>query len=71
MSILIKTPYKLMRQKKANIGYIKVFGSRCELKMISNDAKSYNTKFLGYSLTSRAYKVYNIFKRIVEKSINI
>ncbi|KAK1395269.1 hypothetical protein POM88_014325 [Heracleum sosnowskyi] len=35
------------------------------------DAKSYEAIFLGYSLTSRAYRVYNTSKRIVEESIDV
>lgn len=35
------------------------------------DAKSYECKFFGYFLNSRAYKVYNINKHIVEESIDV
>ena len=35
------------------------------------DAKPYEAIFLGYSLTSRAYRVFNLKKRIVEESIDV
>ena len=74
--ILEKTPYELLRNKRPNISYFKVFGSKCfVLKKIDKDgkfdAKSYEAIFLGYSLTSRAYKVFNLKKRIVEESIDV
>ena len=74
--ILEKTPYELLRNKKPQIGYFKVFGSKCfALKKIERDgkfdAKSYEAIFVGYSLTSRAYRIYNIKKRIIEESIDI
>ncbi|KAL8087693.1 hypothetical protein AgCh_037733 [Apium graveolens] len=74
--ILNKTPYQLLRNKTPNIGYFKVFGSKCfVLKKIDRDgkfdAKSFEAIFLGYSSTSRSYRYYNLDKRIVEKSIDI
>ena len=74
--ILEKTPYELLRNKRPNISYFKVFGSKCfVLKKIDRDgkfdAKSYEAIFLGYSLTSRAYRVFNLKKRIVEESIDV
>ena len=35
------------------------------------DAKSYEAIFLGYSMTSKAYRVYNLSKHIVEESIDV
>ena len=74
--ILNKTPYELLRKKKPNISYFKVFGSKCfVLKTIDRDgkfdSKSYEAIFLGYSLTSRAYRVYNLAKHTVEESIDV
>ena len=66
----------MLKKKKPDISYFKIFGSKCfVLKTIGNDgkfdAKSYEAIFLGYSLTSRAYRVYNLDKHIVEESINV
>ena len=63
-------------KKKSTIGYFKVFRSRCfVLKIIDHDGKfdvkSYKTKFLGYFLTSRTYRVYNLTKHVVEESIDV
>ena len=74
--ILNKTPYELLRNKTPNIGYFKVFGSKCfVLKKIDRvgkfDAKSFEAIFLGYSSTSRAYRYYNLDNHTVEESIDI
>ncbi|KAL8156098.1 hypothetical protein AgCh_001257 [Apium graveolens] len=74
--ILDKTPYELLKKKKPNIGYFKIFGSKCfVLKIIGNDgkfnAKSYEAIFLGYSMNIKTYRVYNLSKHIVEESIDV
>ena len=67
----------MLRKKKANINFFKVFGSKCfVIKIIDNDgefdAKSYEAIFLGYSLTSCAYRVHNLStNHIVEDSIDV
>ena len=58
-----KTPYELWRGKKPVVKYFRIFGSDCYiLRDIENlekfDAKSDKGYFLGYSSTSRAYRVY-------------
>ena len=76
-SILKNPPYKLYKGKKSNISYFKVFGyyyfilinNKDKLKKI--DVKSDKIIFLGYSSSSKAYKVFNRKILIVEESIYV
>ena len=66
-----KTPYELWRGKKSVVKYFKIFGSDCWIlrdreNLEKFDAKSDNGYFLGYSSTSKAYRVYNL--RTMESS---
>lgn len=59
-----KTAYEIWNDRKPNINYFRVFGSPCYiLRDTENigkfDSKSDEATFLGYSLRSRAYRVYN------------
>ena len=72
----MKTPYELWRRKKPIVKYFKIFGSDCyilhdreNLEMF--DEKSDNGYFLGYSTTSRAYKVYNLRTKTIMESSNV
>jgi len=76
-SILKKTPYELFNGRKPNIGHLKVFGCKC---YVLNNGKEILGKFdekanvgifLGYSLSSHAYRVYNKRLMTVEESIHI
>ncbi len=71
-----KTPYELWSGKKPTIKYFKVFGSTCYVlrdreHLGKFDEKSDEAMLLGYSTTSRAYRVYNIRTHSVEESINV
>ena len=64
-----KTPYELWKGRKPNVKYFRIFGSTCFiLKDRENvgkfDSRSDEGIFLGYSSTSKAYRVYN--KRIMK-----
>ena len=57
-----KTPYEFWRGKKAVVKYFRIFGSENHIfrdpKNIEKfDAKSDKGNFLGYSTSSRAYRV--------------
>lgn len=76
-SMLKLTPYKLFKGRKPNITHLRIFGSKC---FVLNNGKEILGKFdfkadeailIGYSLTSKAYRVYN--KRIlcVEESMHV
>ena len=71
-----KTPYELWKGKKPNVKYFRIFGNTCFiLKDRENvgkfDSRSDEGIFLGYSSTSKAYRVYN--KRIMKviETVNV
>ncbi|KAI4310665.1 hypothetical protein MLD38_035625 [Melastoma candidum] len=74
---LDKTPYELLRGRKPNIFYFHPFGSVCYIWRPSKDnlgkfdAKSDEGIFLGYSTTSKAYRVLNKRTSKIEESINV
>ncbi|PKA66252.1 Retrovirus-related Pol polyprotein from transposon TNT 1-94 [Apostasia shenzhenica] len=76
-SVLRKTPYELWKGRKPNISHFRVFGCKCFV--LNNgkddlgkfDPKADEAVFLGYSLTSKAYRVYNTRTMLVEESIHV
>ena len=75
--ILKKTPYELWKGRKPNIHYFHIFGCKCFIlnngkdNLGKFDSKSDEGIFLGYSTTSKAYRVYNKRTLSVEESIHI
>ena len=75
--ILNKTPYELYKGRKPNISHLHVFGCKCFVlnngkdNLGKFDAKSDEAIFLGYSSTSKAYRVYNKRTMTVEESIHV
>ena len=74
--ILTKTPYELWKNKKPNISYFKIFGCKCFILNTKNnlgkfDAKSDVGIFLGYSTSSKAFRVFNKITMVVEESIHV
>lgn len=75
--ILKKTPYELWRGRKLNISYFRTFGTKCFIhnngkdNLGKFDAKSDKGIFLGYSTTSRAYRVFNKRTLVVEESMHV
>jgi len=75
--ILKKTSYELLNGRKLNVSHLKVFGCKCYIlnndkdNLGKFDAKSDKGIFLGYSLTSHAYRVYNKKLMTVEESIHV
>ena len=72
-----KTPYELLKDKKPKVSYFKIFGCKC---YVHNNDKKYLRKFeaksaegifLGYSLTSKAYRVYNKSTLKIEESMHV
>ncbi|GAV90482.1 hypothetical protein CFOL_v3_33891, partial [Cephalotus follicularis] len=63
--ILKKTPYELWRQRKPNISYFRAFGCKCFVhnngkdNLGKFDAKTDECIFLGYSNSSKAYRIFN------------
>ncbi|GJR43331.1 retrovirus-related pol polyprotein from transposon TNT 1-94 [Tanacetum coccineum] len=74
--ILGKTPYELLRGRKPNLNYFRVFGSKCFILntrdyLTKFDPKSYEGVFLGYSQNSKAYIILNKQTMKVEESLNV
>ena len=75
--ILKKTPYELYNGRKPNISHLHVF--ECKCFVLNNDkdnlgkfdAKSDEGIFVGYSLHSKAFRIYNKRTKIIEESIHI
>ena len=65
MPIFKKTPYKLQKSRKSNLDYFHTFGCRCFIhnndkdNLDKFDLKSDEGIFLGYSISSKAYRVFN------------
>ena len=73
---LDKTSYALRKNKKPNISYFKVFGSKCFILNTKDNLGNFDAKynvgiFFGYSSTSKTYRVFNKKIMIVEESIHI
>lgn len=74
--ILGKTLYELLRGRKPNLNYFRVFGSKCYILntkyyLTKFDPKSYEGIFLGYSQNSKAYIILNKHSMKVEESLNV
>nr|GEU89144.1 retrovirus-related Pol polyprotein from transposon TNT 1-94 [Tanacetum cinerariifolium] len=71
-----KTPYELLRGRKPNLNYFRVFGSKWFILntidyLTKFDPKSYEGVFLGYSQNSKAYIMLNKQTMKVEESLNV
>ncbi|GKC14752.1 putative ribonuclease H-like domain-containing protein [Tanacetum coccineum] len=71
-----KTPYKLFRGFKPALSFMKPFG--CHVTILNTldslgkfDGKSNEGFFVGYSLSSKAFRVYNTRTRRVEENLHI
>ena len=71
-----KTPYELWKGKRPQVKYFRIFGSTCYIlrdreHLGKFDSRSDEGIFLGYSTTSRAYRVYNVRTKTMMESINV
>ena len=71
-----QTPYELWRGKKPVVKYFRIFGNNCYIlrdreNLEKFDVKSDKRYFLGYSSTSRAYKMYNLRTKTFIESSNV
>lgn len=70
-------PYELLRGKRPNVSYFHPFGCKCNVhnngkdNLSKFDPRSEEGIFLGYSLSSRANRVYNKRTLVVEESIHV
>nr|CAN81433.1 hypothetical protein VITISV_010698 [Vitis vinifera] len=74
--ILKKTPYELWKNKKPNIRYFKIFGCKCFILNTKDNFGKFDAKldvgiFLGYSTSSKAFRVFNKRTMVVEESIHV
>ena len=75
--ILAKTPYELYKGRKPNISHLHVFGCKCFVlnngkdNLGKFDAKADEGIFLGYSLSSKAFRIYNKRTMTMEESIHV
>jgi hypothetical protein len=69
--ILKKTSYELLTDKKPNVSYFRVFGSKCFILVKRGRKSKFAPKvvegfLLGYDSNTRAYRVFNKSTRLVE-----
>ncbi|GJT49300.1 retrovirus-related pol polyprotein from transposon TNT 1-94 [Tanacetum coccineum] len=71
-----KTPYELFRGFKPTIGFMKPFG--CHVTILNTldhlgkfDGKSDDGFFVGYSLNSKAFRVYNTRTKKVQENLHV
>ena len=73
---LNKTSYEFWKDRKPNIGYFEVFGYKCFILQKKDNLEKFDSKFdigifLGYSNSSKAYRVYNKRTLFVKKSMHV
>jgi hypothetical protein len=74
--ILKMTSYELLTDKKPNVSYFRVFGSKCFILVKRGRKSKFAPKgvegfLLGYDLNTRAYRVFNKSTGLVEVSCDI
>nr|GEW42404.1 retrovirus-related Pol polyprotein from transposon TNT 1-94 [Tanacetum cinerariifolium] len=71
-----KTPYELINGKKPDISFLYVFGALCYLKNDREDIGKLGAKgdigfFIGYSVDSRAYRIFKRRTKKIMETINV
>ncbi|GJT74973.1 putative ribonuclease H-like domain-containing protein [Tanacetum coccineum] len=71
-----KTPYELFRGRTPSLSFMKPFGCHVTIlntldHLVKFDGKSDDGFFVGYSLNSKAFRVYNIRTRKVEENFHV
>ena len=71
-----KTPYELLNGRKPNIAHFRVFGYKCYIlkkgtRLGKFDKKCDEGFLLGYSTTSKAYRVWNLDSGTLEEVHNV
>ena len=74
--ILNKTPYELWNNRKPRILYLRVFRCKCFILNTKDNLGKFDSKaderiFLGYSTSSKAYRVFNKRTLVVEESMHV
>nr|GEY28296.1 retrovirus-related Pol polyprotein from transposon TNT 1-94 [Tanacetum cinerariifolium] len=71
-----KTYYELLKGKKPNLNYFRVFGALCYPTNDSQDLGKLKAKadigiFMGYSPTKKAYRVYNSRTQKIQETVHV
>ncbi|KAJ9556105.1 hypothetical protein OSB04_010719 [Centaurea solstitialis] len=71
-----KTPYELFKNKKPFIGFFVPFGCPCSILNTKSHLGKFDSKvddgfFVGYSIQSKAVRVFNTVSRTIEESDNV
>ena len=74
--ILNKTSYELWNNRKPKISYLRVFGCKCFILNTKDNLGKFDSKadegiFLGYSTSSKAYRIFNKRTLVVEESMHV
>ena len=74
--LLKKTPYELLVGRKPNISYFRVFGCKCYIYKKRQHLGKFQRRcdigfLLGYSLKSKAYRVFNNATGMVEETYDV
>ena len=72
----LKTSLEIYHSRKSNVSYFKIFGCKCFVLNTKDnlgkfDAKAYEAIFVGYSTTSKAYRVFNRSSLTIEESMHV
>ena len=71
------TPYQSLKGKKPSLKHLHIFGCKCFVlrthpeQLGKFEAKADEGIFVGYPLTTRAYRVFNLRTRYIVESINV
>ena len=71
-----KTPYELWKGRKSDVKYFRIFGSTCFILKDRENVGKFDTRsnegiFLGYSSSSKAYRVFNKRTSKVVEIVNV
>jgi hypothetical protein len=71
-----KTSYELWKGRPTNINHFRVFGSKCYIKREDDRMRKFESHvdkgvLVGYSITRKTYKCYNLRLNKVVESINV
>ena len=71
-----KTPYEMWKNRKPTVAHFRTFGVKCFVldespKVTKFDAKSLEGIFVGYSRTSKAYRIFIPSQKTVVESVHV
>jgi hypothetical protein len=71
-----KTPYEIWKGRPTNVNHFRVFGSKCYIKREDGRMGKFDScvdkrVLVGYSITRKEYKCYNLILNKVVESINV